>query len=269
LTRRRQPALRTLFGARKRPAGTGEPSMKLATTLERPAWDLTIFKAHFGLLTVKAYSKGERVLRLEAITHNTKSLGAGRVLDKFGDIVARLGGICDRFDLVCDCVDTTFVPDGLLDDLTRPGQVGAARTGGISPDSPRMRAVLAAVVALAPLPDGFTVAELTAKVHALIGEGGYTTRQAAYDLRKLRGKQLVDKPGRTRRYNVSPDAIRAVAALLTLREKVIAPIVAGVRDDLDHTPATCTRIDRDYQVLRAGMRTLFDDLGITTTPEAA
>jgi DNA-binding transcriptional MocR family regulator len=35
---------------------------------------LTIFKAHFALLTVKAYSKGERVLRLEAITHNTKSL---------------------------------------------------------------------------------------------------------------------------------------------------------------------------------------------------
>lgn len=79
------PKLRTLFGARRRPAGTGEPSMKLATTLERPAWDLTIFKAHFGLLTVKAYSKGERVLRLEAITHNTKALGVGRVLGKRRD----------------------------------------------------------------------------------------------------------------------------------------------------------------------------------------
>lgn len=27
----------------------------------------------------------------------------------------------------------------------------------------------------------------------------YTTRQGVYDLRKLRGKQLIDKPGRTRR----------------------------------------------------------------------
>jgi hypothetical protein len=243
--------------------------MKLATTLERSAWDLTIFKAHFGLLTVKAYSKGERVLRLEAITHNTKALGVGRVLDRFGDIVTRLGGICDRFDVVCDCVDTTFVPDGLLDDLPRPGQVGLARTGGINLDSPRMRAVLAAVVALAPLPDGFTVADLTATVRTLTGQGGYTTRQAAYDLKKLRGKHLVDKPGRTRRYHVSPDAIRAVAALLTLREKVIAPLVAGVRDDLDHAPATTTRIDLDYQRLRADMRALFDDLGITTAHAAA
>jgi len=263
------PALRTLFGARRRPAGTGEPSMKLATTLERPAWDLTIFKAHFGLLTVKAYSKGERVLRLEAITHNTKALGVGRVLDRFGDIVTRLGQICDRFDVVCDCVDTAFVPDGILDELPRPGQVGAARVGGVNLDSPRTRAVLAAVVALAPLPDGFTVADLTAKVHAITGPTGYTTRQAAYDLKKLRAKQLVDKPGRTRRYHIEPTAVRAVTALLTLREKVIAPLVAGVRDDLDHTPGTCTRIDRDYQRLRTDMRVLFDDLGITTAPAAA
>ena len=263
------PRLRRLFGARRRPAGTGEPSMKLATTLERPVWDLTIFKAHFGLLTVKAYSKGERVLRLEAITHNTKSLGVGRVLDRFGDIVTRLGQICDRFDVVCDCVDTAFVPDGLLDDLPRPARVGTARVAGVNLDSPRIRAVLASVVALSPLPGGFTVADLTSKVAAMTGVTGYTTRQAAYDLKKLRGKHLLDKPARTHRYHVSPDAIRAVAALLPLREKVIAPLVAGIRDDLDHTPSTCTRIDRNYQRLRADMRVLFHDLGITTAPAAA
>ena len=86
------PRLRRLFGARCRPRGSGEPSMKLATTIARPAYDLTIFKIHFGLLTVKAYTKGERVLRLEAITHNTKALGVGRVLDKFADIVTRSPG---------------------------------------------------------------------------------------------------------------------------------------------------------------------------------
>ena len=263
------PRLRTLFGARRRPAGTGEPSMKLATTLERPAWDLTIFKAHFGLLTVKAYSKGERVLRLEAITHNTKALGVGRVLDKFGDIVTRLGQICDRFDVVCDCVDTAFASDGLLDELPRPGQVGAARVGGVNLDSARIRAVLTAVVTLAPLPDGFTVADLTAKVHALTGPTGYTTRQAAYDLKKLRGKRLLDKPGRSRRYLVPAAAIRVITAILTLRQQVIAPLVAGARDDNDHTPSNCTQIDRDYQRLRADMRVLFHDLGITTAPAAA
>ena len=48
-------------------------------------------------------------------------------------------------------------------------------------------------------------------------------RQAAYDLRKLRSKGLVAKPGRTRRYHVPPSAARTIAALLTLRDQVIAP----------------------------------------------
>ena len=55
----------------------------------------------------------------------------------------------------------------------------------------------------------------------------YTIRQAAYDLRKLRGKQLVDKPARTRRYRVPSLAARTIAALLTLRDQVIAPILAA------------------------------------------
>ena len=49
------PRLRTLFGVRQRPRGTGEPSMKLSTTIERPSYEPAIFKVHFGLLTVKAY----------------------------------------------------------------------------------------------------------------------------------------------------------------------------------------------------------------------
>ena len=52
------------------------------------------------------------------------------------------------------------------------------------------------MLALAPAPHGFTVGEFAAKVHARTGtsDAEYTIRQAAYDLRKLRGKELVDKP---------------------------------------------------------------------------
>ena len=49
---------------------------------------------------------------------------------------------------------------------------------------------------------------------------GYSTRQGAYDLRKLRGKQLVIKPGRTRGCHVPGDAARIITALLTARDKV-------------------------------------------------
>lgn len=39
--------------------------------LERPAYDLIIFRVHFDRLTLKIYTKGERVLRIEAMAHNT------------------------------------------------------------------------------------------------------------------------------------------------------------------------------------------------------
>jgi hypothetical protein len=123
------------------------------------------------------------------------------------------------------------------------------------------------VQALAPAPDGFTVAEYTARVHAATGatDTDYSTRQGACDLRKLRGKQLITKPGRSRRYQVPDDAARTIAALLSLRDEVIAPILAGVRSPRPgRKPATWTHIDRDYQALRIGMQTLFHDLHIDT-----
>jgi hypothetical protein len=263
------PKLRTLFGVGQRPRGHGaDLSPRQAVVIERPRWNLTLFKVHFGLLTLKGYTKGEHVLRFEAIVHNTQALHTGRMLEKFPAIVARLANMVDRFTSMLDCVDVAFLPDGVLDQLPTPSQIGTTRVGGIDINKPRARAALSAVLALAVAPDGFTVADLASKVRSLTGvaETDYTLRQAAYDLRRLRAKQIVVKPDRTRRYHVPGDAARTVAALLTLREHVIAPILAGVRrPGPGRPPRTHTRIDRDYEHLRAGMRTLFTDLAINTT----
>ena len=71
----------------------------------------------------------------------------------------------------------------------------------------------------------------------MTGNTGYTIRQGAYDLRKLRGKELIVKPGRTRRYHLTPQNAGTIAALLTLREDVLAPILAGVRSPAHGTQA--------------------------------
>jgi hypothetical protein len=121
------------------------------------------------------------------------------------------------------------------------------------------------VLALATAPGGFTVGQLTTKVHDLTGQTTYTVRQATYDLRKLRGKHLIDKPDRSRRYHLPPTAARTITALLTLRDQVIAPILAGARSPrLGRKPKTWTTIDRDYEQIRIDMHTLFDHLGLTT-----
>ncbi len=205
------------------------------------------------------------MLRFEAIVHNTRALGCGRVLEKFPEIVTRLAAMVERFTTMLDCVDVGFLSGQILDELPAPAQIGANRVGGVDLNKPRIRAALAAVLAQAVAPEGFTVAEFTAKVHAVTGqtEDDYSIRQAAYDLRKLRGKRLVVKPGRTRRYHVPVEAARTIAALTTLRDHVIGPILAGVRTPRrGRKPGTWTKIDRDYESLRLGMQTLFHDLGI-------
>ena len=55
----------------------------IEAAIETPIYDLTVFKLHFGRLTGKAYTKGERVLRFEAIAHNTAELRCGRMIEMF------------------------------------------------------------------------------------------------------------------------------------------------------------------------------------------
>ncbi len=265
------PALRTLFGLKTRPHHNrkhGPPAQEIV--IEKPQYGLSWFRIRFGRLQLKAYTKGEHVLRFEATVHNAKELRCRRSLDNFDQIIDRLAGMADRFATTLDCAGTSFLPDGLLDELPLPAQAGPCRTAGIDLNKPRIRAALSAALALAPAPGGFTVAEHAAKVRATPGHEGYTTRQAAYDLRKLRGKQLISKPGRTRRYHVPPHAARTITALLTLRDHVIAPILAGVRSPrMGRKPKIWTAVDRDYETLRIGMHTLFRHVGIETRPAVA
>ena len=265
------PAIRTLSGLRTRPhrnRKAGPPAQEIV--IEKPRYGLSWFRISSGRLQLRAYTKGEHVLRFEATVHNTKELRCRRSLENFAEIITLLAGMADRFATTLDCADIGFLPDGVLDELPLPARAGPRRIAGIDLNKPRIRAALAAALALAPAPGGFTVAEHAARVRQITGHDGYTTRQAAYDLRKLRGKQLVDKPGRTRRYHVPPAGGRTIAALLTLRDHVIAPILAGVRSPrMGRKPKIWTTADRDYETLRIGMQTLFRHVGIETQPAAA
>ena len=260
--------LRTIFGTERRHDREAPPPREIVT--EKPEYGLTWFRLRYGNLQVKAYTKGEHVLRFEATVHNARDLKCRRSLDNLPEILTRLAGMTTRFATALDCVDTTFLPDGILDELPLPAQIGAVRTGGIDLSRPRIRAALAAALALAPAPGGFTVATFTAKVRRITGSDTCTTRQAAYDMRKLRAKNLILKPGRGRRYHTPPQAARTIGGLLTLRDHVIAPLLAGLgRPSPAARPAHPHHIDADYEMLRNAMHYLFRDLGISTTRFAA
>lgn len=259
--------IKTIFGCKKRPVRTRKrvcpPREEIV--VERPAYDLTIFKIHLGALTVKLYAKGERVLRCEAVVHNARALKGKRSLSAFPQLVQQLKLLLNRFLDQLYCLTRAFIADSTLDTLAEHGQVGKSRTTGIHMGKPRLRAVMAAVIALAPTPQGFTVSQLVREVRAILGleENQYLPRHASYDLKKLRGNHWVHKIGHSRRYQPDPQGLMNMTALLTLRDRVIKPVLAGAgQPNRGRKPNRPSALDIQYGKVQSEMHSLFNILGI-------
>ncbi len=256
--------VKTLLGCKRRPTfhRKDSPSRRWGVVVEKPTYDLTVFKIVCRRITLKIYTKGERVLRLEALVHNTKELGCGRELIRFPRIVVRLRQLLERFVQVLSWVDFCFIADETLEQLPQSAWVGQTRVGGIDLNQARMRAVAEAVVTLAALPRGFSASTLATEVQSR-GQAEYTPRRATYDLKKFRAKQLVCKIEHTRRYEATRNGVRALTALLVLRDKVIKPLLAAAcRRQRHRQTRNLTVVDQHYETLRSTMSKLFIELGI-------
>ena len=143
--------------------------------------------------------------------------------------------------------------------LPTPGQ----RVSGIDLNKARLRSVLSAVIALSAKPGGFGVGDLAQAVHPIASGEDYSARQAAYDLRKLRGKGWIERRGKARRYQANTSGLKIMVCLTTLRDKVIQPLLAGATSCRPGRKTKNTNpIDTCYQNLRTQMETLFGELGI-------
>ena len=222
------PRLKTIFGRKHRPHQDRLKAKRMEKILDRSVHDLTVFKLHFGRLTLKMYDKAERVLRIELIVNNTAELRCGKGIEKLPGILERSQQMIVEFLSLVQAAHLSFLPAELLDSLPMPTYRGQQRLAGLDIQKPRLRAVAQALIALAPQPHGFTAEQLVERVQTHQGPAipKYNTRKAAYDLRMFRGKKLVQRIANSRRYRVRPPGIRTLAALFILREQVLKPVLA-------------------------------------------
>jgi hypothetical protein len=261
------PRLKTIFGRKQRPHQDRGGGGRLEKILDRSTYDLTVFKLHFGKLTLKLYDKGDRVLRVEVIVNNIEALRCGKRLEKLPGMLTRLQQMIVEFLGVVQAAHLSFLDGRQVDELAVPTMRGQKRVAGVDLQKARMRAVAEAVVAVAPTPDGFTSEELAERVRTQQGRtlACYDKRKAAYDLRKLRGKSLVERIGSTRRYRVRRPGIRTLAGLLVLREKVLKPVMAGVcRPKRGRPPKIVHALDIHYQNLQHEMLATLQTLKLIT-----
>ena len=140
-------------------------------------------------------------------------------------------GVLERFANALSCIDQCFIAGDMIEQLPVASRVGNTIVGGIDLNKARMRAVVEAVIALSPSPNGFTASDVAARVCALGNDlrPQYGPRHAADDLKKLRGKHIVCRIGRTRRYQALARGLRATTALVVLGDKAIKPLLAAAQ----------------------------------------
>ena len=73
-TRMNVKRLKTILGRKNRPHHRKKKPARWQITIERPNYDLTIFKVYCGKMALKIYTKGERVLRAEAMAIDAQGI---------------------------------------------------------------------------------------------------------------------------------------------------------------------------------------------------
>jgi len=108
---------------------------------------------------------------------------------------------------------------------------------------PRVMAVFAGVVGFCHLVAGFTNRNLVQRTSALLN-ARYTSRQATYDLRRLRRKGLIDKIPKSHRYRLTPTGRRVAVLFTKTYGRVLAPgltaLDAHLPDDISNRSPLAT-----------------------------
>ena len=184
------------------------------------------------------YFKEHRALRTETVIGDTRDFGIGRRVTSANWRALREVGeranqrLCDA-----QAADARPAPDvATLTEVTRPSTTDDGQHApGLRFGDPRVMAAMSAIVGFSHLLTGFDNKTLTGLMGALL-DAPYTSRQATYDLRRLRRKGIIERIEGTHRYRLTPRG-RAVAVLFTKAYgRVLGPGLAafdpGLPDEL-------------------------------------
>lgn len=183
---------------------------------------------------IKQYFKEHRALRTELVVCNTRDFGVGRRLTyENWNALRDVGDHANQRLCDAEAADAMPAPDvATLNQVTRPsltteGQHAPALRFGDA----RVMALMAAITGFCHLITGFDNRALTQRMRALLDEG-YSSRQATYDLRRLRRKQVIRRIPGSHRYQLTPPG-RAVAVLFTKAYgRILGPGLAALDPQL-------------------------------------
>jgi hypothetical protein len=179
---------------------------------------------------MKQYFKEHRALRTETVISDTRDFGIGRRVNAHNWHALRaVGQAANRRLCDAQASDAQPAPDVVtFEQVTLPSEdPDGLHAPGLRFGDRRVMAVLAAIVGFSHLIAGFDNRRLTKLVGRLLDQD-YTSRQATYDLRRLRRKGIVERLPGTHRYQLTPLGRRVAVLFTKTYGRVLAPGLAAL-----------------------------------------
>lgn len=184
--------------------------------------------ANYKSSRIKQYFKEGRALRTETVIGDTRDFGIGRrvTAENWRALRAVGEGANQR---LCDAEIAAAQPAPDVDTFEKVTQPTDTDDGLHAPalrfGDPRVQSLLAALVGFGFLVAGFANRQLVELMTAL-GDRPYTTRQATYDLRRLRRKGLIERIPGTHRYHLTSLGQRVAVLFTKTYGRVLTPGIA-------------------------------------------
>jgi hypothetical protein len=242
---------------------TGQVEVKI-TRLKTP-----VLRTGFANTSLKQYVKDRTVLRTETTCQQLTDLSLPKDIQNLPRLREVLGTSNERLLEAEQDVLASYVDRGQLAQLRQPTvSATGRRTPGLRLDDARLLALLGTLTSFVYLIGKacFQTQDLLEGMQRALGQPDYRLSQLRYDLGKLRGKGLVRRLPRSRRYELSPEGYRLAVLYQKLYARLYGPLTAGILDPVpsDHgLPRSRTaKLDRLYEAVDKALRALSEGVGI-------
>ena len=243
---------------------------KLQTVLDQREVGHPVLRWYYQTSFAKQYTRGDeqgdRILRNETCSNDTRHFGVGRRLENLPLLRDKLAATNERCLALQAELLTSVVDPGQLTAVTQPTRIGHRRIPGVKLHDDRVIRLLDSLTQ----PTGFVREWTTRDLHTRIlarhrlAEGDYRLSQLRYDLSKLRAKGLVERLGTSRRYRLTQVGLKLGVLLVKLRMRLLGPLVTLTTKPRPSAAVRSNSVDNAFAELDAALDHLSLALGLQT-----
>ena len=199
---------------------------KLATVIDQIEHGHHVFRAYWKNAFVKQYEKFSRFLRNELCSNNLRDFGLKKGLDHLDAVRSRFQTITDRFaEFQAQCLNV-HVDFPLLQRLAMPITVGSVRYPGIKIHDARIIRLLEVLLHGGNIVGGWTAKQIHSAVLTTfqLPAKAYGLNQLRYDLRKLKGHDLLHRQGHRYAYRLTAKGVQVALLFLFFHKRLCGPL---------------------------------------------